>query len=109
VILRSGPTAWSWKIAHDETFAQYSPGVQVLLDATDRLLADEGIHRVDSCATANHPMVGPIWRERLSLADCLFAAAPARAKAFALARGSESARRALINGAKNLRGRARQR
>jgi CelD/BcsL family acetyltransferase involved in cellulose biosynthesis len=109
LILRSGRTAWSWKIAHDETFAQYSPGVQVLLDATDRLLADEGIHRVDSCATANHPMVDHIWRERLSLADCLFAAAPAGAKAFALARGSESARRALINGAKNLRGRARQR
>jgi hypothetical protein len=80
VILRSGPTAWSWKIAHDETFAQYSPGVQVLLDATDRLLADEGIHRVDSCATANHPMVDHIWRERLSLADCLFAAAPAGRK-----------------------------
>jgi len=108
VILRSSRTAWSWKIAHDETFARYSPGVQVLLDATERLLADGGIHRVDSCATANHPMIDHIWRERLSLANCLFAAAPAGAKAFALARGCESARRTLINGAKNLRARVRQ-
>jgi CelD/BcsL family acetyltransferase involved in cellulose biosynthesis len=108
VTLRSGRTAWSWKIAHDENFARYSPGVQVLLDATERLVADEGTHRVDSCATANHPMIDHIWRERLSVVDCLFAAAPADAKAFALARSCESARRALINGAKNLRDRLRQ-
>jgi CelD/BcsL family acetyltransferase involved in cellulose biosynthesis len=107
MVLRSGDTAWCWKIAHDESYGRFSPGVQVLLDATQRLLGDEQIGRVDSCATPDHPMIDHVWRERLPIADWLFAVAPADAQAFAIARRCEATRHALISAAKALRDLAR--
>ena len=103
VVLRSGNAAWIWKIAHDETCARYSPGVQALLDVTEGLLADTNVRCVDSCATADHPMIDHIWRERLAVGDCLFAAAPSVPAAFAVARSCEASRRALVSNAKMLR------
>ena len=103
ILLRSGEVGWCWKIAYDEVYARFSPGVQVLLETTERLLADERIRSVDSCATADHPMIDHIWRERLQLADCLFAVIPAAAHIFAVARGCEGVRRAFIGAAKGMR------
>jgi CelD/BcsL family acetyltransferase involved in cellulose biosynthesis len=101
--LRSGATAWIWKIAYDEAYARFSPGVQIVLDATQRLLADPGVARADSLAGADHPMIDHIWRERLALADRLIAVGPEHAHAFALARMLEGLRRAAISLAKALR------
>ena len=55
VMLGSGNTSWCWKIAYDETFAHYSPGVLLTLDATEALLADPAVAYADSCATGGHP------------------------------------------------------
>jgi CelD/BcsL family acetyltransferase involved in cellulose biosynthesis len=103
VRLRSGATAWCWKIAYDEGFARASPGVQVLLDATEALLADPAITRADSCATADHPMIDHIWRERLDLADRLIRIGPGRALAFDMICFFESVRRTAFKFAKSLR------
>ncbi len=78
VTLRSGATAWCWKIAYDERFARFSPGVQLLIDVTQGLLDDPDVARADSCATAGHPMIDHIWRERLALADHLMQPGPRR-------------------------------
>jgi len=59
------------KIAYDENYARFSPGVQILLDVTQALLDDASLARADSCATADHPMIDRVWRERLPLADRL--------------------------------------
>lgn len=59
-----GESAYSWKIAYDETYAGYSPGAQLMLEAGPILLSIPGIRRIDSCATANHPMVDHLWPER---------------------------------------------
>ena len=67
ITLRTGDTAWFWKIAYDEARARASPGVQLTLDVTESLLADASVARVDSCATADHPMIDHLWRERLAL------------------------------------------
>jgi hypothetical protein len=69
--LAGGNVAWSWKVAYDENFAAFSPGVQTFLDLTEALLADNRLACVDSCAVENHPMIDHLWRERLSLADLL--------------------------------------
>jgi hypothetical protein len=106
VTLRSGATAWTWKIAYDETFARASPGVLLMLDLTEALLADESIARADSCATAGHPMIDHLWRERLLLCDHLVAVRPAPI-AFALACRLEGLRRTAIAAAKTLRDRVR--
>jgi len=101
VTLRSGDKAWTWKIAYDEEFARASPGVQLMLEATESLLADRTIASVDSCATADHPMIDHLWRERLALSDRLIATG-AEPPVFALASGLERLRRMAIAGAKML-------
>jgi len=103
IALRSGDTAWFWKIAYDEEFARYSPGVQITLDLSEALLADPTISRVDSCATEGHPMIDHLWRERLELSDFLIAPSAASLSQFGVARHLESLRRSLISTAKSLR------
>jgi CelD/BcsL family acetyltransferase involved in cellulose biosynthesis len=107
ITLRSGNTAWLWKIAYEEEAARASPGVQLALDVTEALLADPAIVRADSCATADHPMIDHIWRERLALADLLIAPSSTAMKQFRLARSLETLRRSLISTAKAVRGKVR--
>ncbi|MEA2990618.1 MAG: hypothetical protein QOG83_3329 [Alphaproteobacteria bacterium] len=103
IVLRSGDTAWCWKIAHDERFARSSPGVQLLLYVTEALLAEQDIARADSCAAPDHPMIDHVWRERLPLADRLVQVGAGGAVAFAFACALETMRRRAITVAKSLR------
>ena len=102
ITLRSGDTAWFWKIVYDETFAQYSPGVVLTFAVTEDLVEDVSIERTDSCASANHPMIDHIWRERLPLSDRLVGARPHAP--FASVRRLEMLRNATIGAAKSIRG-----
>ena len=102
IMLRSGRCAWFWKIAYDETFARFSPGVMLTVVLTDELLEDATIERTDSCATANHPMINRLWRERLALGDRLVALRPPAP--FLRVRRLERLRGAVIAGAKSVRG-----
>jgi CelD/BcsL family acetyltransferase involved in cellulose biosynthesis len=101
ITLRSCDCAWFWKIAYDERFAHYSPGVMLTIALTEDLLADATIERTDSCATANHPMIDRIWRERLSLCDLMVAVRPPMSLTWA--RRLEHLRIAAIDAAKSAR------
>jgi hypothetical protein len=103
ITLTSGSTAWCWKIAYSEAFARSSPGVQLILELTESLLGRPQIERADSCATAGHPMIDHVWRERLALSDRLIAVKPSWT--FALACRFERLRRGLIDAAKRVRDR----
>ncbi|HEX9370054.1 MAG TPA: GNAT family N-acetyltransferase [Roseiflexaceae bacterium] len=103
IVLRSGDTAWCWKIAYDESRARASPGVQLLLHVTKTLLDDPRVARADSCATPDHPMIDHVWRERLPLADRLIRVGPGNRAGFALACALETARRGAITAAKRAR------
>jgi hypothetical protein len=106
ITLRSGEAAWTWKIAYDEGHARASPGVQLMHDLTEALLADATLVRVDSCATADHPMIDHLWRERLALADRLIAVRSVPI-GFAFACRLETLRRLAFDAAKSLRDRLR--
>ena len=54
----------SWKTAYDEAFATFSPGAQVLLRATTRLLDEGELVEADSLAVEDHPLMNPVWPER---------------------------------------------
>jgi hypothetical protein len=97
----SADVAWSWKVAYDETFAAFSPGVQAFLDLTEALLADDQVVCVDSCAVENHPMIDHLWGERLPLGDWLIGLRGGAT--FALACRLETARRKLHTLARQLR------
>jgi CelD/BcsL family acetyltransferase involved in cellulose biosynthesis len=103
IVLRSGDTAWCWKIAYDEQHARASPGVQLMLQATKALLAEPGLARVDSCAAPDHPMIDHIWRERLPLADRLVLPGPHGGTTLTLTRLLEAARTGAIAAAKHAR------
>lgn len=104
ITLRSRDTAWFWKIAYDETQSAASPGVQLTIDMTRRLLAEE-LRQVDSCATADHPMIDRLWRERVAVSDRLIAAGPGTRLGFTLALALEHARGFALRVAKHLRAR----
>ncbi len=103
ITLRSGDTAWFWKIAYEEALARFSPGVMLAADVTEALLANPAVTRADSCAAPDHPMIDRLWRERLPLSDRLFMIRPDAGLSFALATRLEATRRLAIGQAKRLR------
>jgi len=76
IITRHLDRAFYFKLGIDERFAKYSPGVQLTLDVTRHLCADPAIASADSTASAGHPMIDPIWRERLHIGDVLIPLRP---------------------------------
>jgi hypothetical protein len=101
--------AWLGKIAYDEEFAKFSPGVLLILDATADLFADPHITIVDSCAIPGHPMIDHLWRDRLAFCDLLIGRPGMSRTAFAVLRTAELTRRALRSQLKNLLYRVQQR
>ena len=70
-----GAQGWIVKIAYDEAFAKFSPGVMLVFDATEALFAEPQLKLVDSCAIPGHPMIDRIWRDRIDMVDVLVAPA----------------------------------
>jgi CelD/BcsL family acetyltransferase involved in cellulose biosynthesis len=71
ILLRHLDRAFYFKLGVDERFAKLSPGVQLTLDLTRHLCADPAIATADSTASADHPMINPIWRGRIAIGDVL--------------------------------------
>ena len=105
ITLRSGDAAWFWKIAYDERFARYSPGVLLTLALTENLLDNADVACADSCATADHPMIDHVWRERLPLCDLMVALRPQAP--FWSAQRLERLRNAAIAAARQVRDKLR--
>jgi GNAT acetyltransferase-like protein len=101
IMLRSVDAAWYWKIAYDEKFARYAPGVLLTAVLTEDLVEDTSIARTDSCATSDSAMINEIWCERLYLCDRLIAVRPQAP--FAVACRLEALRGAAIAGVKAMR------
>jgi hypothetical protein len=64
IVLIMNGEAYTWKTAFNEDFARYSPGKLLVAQLTDWHLDDANIVRTDSCATADHPIMSRLWRER---------------------------------------------
>lgn len=71
IVLRHQDRAFFFKLGIDERFAKYSPGVQLTIELTRHLCADPAIASADSTASADHPMINPIWRGRFAVGDVL--------------------------------------
>jgi GNAT acetyltransferase-like protein len=76
IVLRHLDRAFYFKLGIDERFAKFSPGVQLTLDLTRHLCADTVITTADSTASADHPMINPIWRGRLKIGDVVIPLRP---------------------------------
>lgn len=60
----SGQGSFAFKIAYDESFARYSPGVQLEIDNVEALHSRPGLQWMDSCARPRHFMINRLWTER---------------------------------------------
>lgn len=67
VNFRMGTGAFSYKIAFDERFARFSPGILIEIDNLHAVLGDPTLDWMDSCAAPNHPMIDGIWAERRTI------------------------------------------
>jgi len=74
----------------------------------EMLLHDRTISCTDSCATAGHPMIDHVWRERRVLADRLLSTGAQASASFALACRLEGLRRRAVDIAKAVREKARR-
>lgn len=66
-----GRGAFSLKIAYDEEYSRFSPGVLLELENIGEVLGDPNIDWMDSCAIPNHPMINRLWTERRKLCDMI--------------------------------------
>lgn len=65
--LLAGDAVFCFKIAHDESFAHYRPGVQLELRML-KLFRDQMSETwIDSCADANNTLLEHFWRERRAI------------------------------------------
>ncbi|HEY0012502.1 MAG TPA: GNAT family N-acetyltransferase [Allosphingosinicella sp.] len=93
---------FSYKIAFDEDYARYSPGVMIEIENL-RLLARPGFAWMDSCAAEDHPMIDSLWRERRSIVRLTVPLAGAkRAATFRICRALEDGS-ALVRRLRNRR------
>lgn len=63
----AGGGGFALKIAYDENYSKYSPGVLLELDNIEDVHRDNRIGWMDSCACANHPMIDRLWLERRAM------------------------------------------
>jgi CelD/BcsL family acetyltransferase involved in cellulose biosynthesis len=98
--LRSGDRAFYWKTAYDESFSEYSPGLQLTLELSRSQQRDSTISITDSCAIEGHPMIDRLWAGRIELADTVLAIQPGAGSRLALWLRLEIARRRLREAAK---------
>lgn len=62
-----------WKMAFDEKLSAYSPGMQVMLNATEILRKRKKFVEADSLAVADHVMMNRVWPDRVTITDLTIA------------------------------------
>lgn len=67
----SAPGSFAYRIAFDESYAFYSPGVLLELENIRRLHNERSVEWMDSCATAEHPMIDRLWLDRRAIQSVL--------------------------------------
>jgi CelD/BcsL family acetyltransferase involved in cellulose biosynthesis len=70
--LLCGDGGFTFKIAYDEAYSKYSPGLLLELDTIRRVCRDRRIRWLDSGAAPRHFMANRIWTERRLIRRTLF-------------------------------------
>jgi CelD/BcsL family acetyltransferase involved in cellulose biosynthesis len=84
------PGGFTFKIAFDESYARFSPGVLIQIENL-QVLERPDIAWMDSCAVENHPMINSLWSERRSIVRVTVPlAGPGRTALYAGARALET-------------------
>lgn len=104
--LIAGETVFHYKVAYDESYARYSPGLQAELDMLREFHSDERLRRIDSCTGPLSSPSHQLYPDRCTLQSMLIPLTAIRGRL--AARGTPTAGRAyhqLRNLAKSAAGR----
>ena len=71
--LFAGEGAFAFKIAFDETYARFSPGVLLELDNVEHAHRLPALRWMDSCAAPNRFMINHLWPDRREMQTVFFA------------------------------------
>lgn len=83
------PGCFAFKIAFDENYARFSPGVFIKIENL-KILDRRDIEWTDSCAVEDHPMINSLWAERREIVRVTMPlAGPRRHLMFRAARSAE--------------------
>jgi hypothetical protein len=63
----SPPGSFSFKIAYDEQYHAYSPGVLLEFENIRQFFKMDHLDWMDSCALPNHPMIERLWLDRTQI------------------------------------------
>jgi len=77
--IRAGDGAYAFKIAYDEDYEQFSPGLLLELEQIVRMHGAARIGWLDSCAVPEHFMANRLWLDRRALETVTLAAGGAGA------------------------------
>jgi CelD/BcsL family acetyltransferase involved in cellulose biosynthesis len=77
--LRSAEGSFSFKIAHDENYSRFSPGIQLEM-ANAEFFHASGSAWMDSCAEPDNAMINRLWPDRRRIRTSVFAPADTRGK-----------------------------
>ena len=109
ILFESGDRAYFWKIAFDERFRAYAPGIDLAHRLTGVLASRDDIALTDSCAIADHPMIDRFWPDRVGVCDVAVALDCERPAPFRAACAVERFRRGVREQAKRVANRALRR
>lgn len=65
------PGSFAFKIAFDESYAEYSPGFLLEIENVRWFHAQRRFEWMDSCAAPDHPMIDRLWLDRLEIQSVL--------------------------------------
>ena len=97
VNLFSGAGSFAFKIAFDERYAKYSPGVQLELYNLEVLQRRPEIRWMDSCARPDHPMINQIWPHQRTIQTVMLAPGSRRGKLSLAATAIKLGARRIMN------------
>ncbi len=80
IFLGRGGHLVPWKMAFDESYGKFSPGMQLMLEATKNLLNRDEFVEADSLAVTDHWMMNSIWPDRITIQDTTIALHPSARK-----------------------------
>ncbi|WP_181704637.1 GNAT family N-acetyltransferase [Chthonobacter rhizosphaerae] len=103
----AGVSGFIWKIAHDESHAAASPGVQLIRLVSEDWRAAGRLADVDSLATPGHPMIDRLWAGRFAMGTIILATRPGANGLAARAADLHARRRSLAAAARAALGRLR--
>ena len=73
IFLGNGGKLAPWKMTYDEDYSACSPGMQIMVHATEQLIMRPSFVVADSLAPQDHWMMNNVWPDRIAITDLTFA------------------------------------